>query len=52
MKPFDGVDFYRLDDLLTDEEKLVRDTVRDWVEERVPARSSRSTTRTAPSRAS
>ena len=34
MKPFDGVDFYRLDDLLTDEEKLVRQSVRGWVEEK------------------
>jgi glutaryl-CoA dehydrogenase len=34
MRPFDGVDFYRLDDLLTDEEKLVRQSVRAWVEEK------------------
>ncbi len=32
---FQGVDFYRLDDLLSDEEKLVRDTVRAFVEDRV-----------------
>jgi len=25
---FKGVDFYRIDDLLTDEERMVRDTVR------------------------
>jgi glutaryl-CoA dehydrogenase len=34
MRPFDGLDFYRLDDLLTDEEKLVRQSVRAWVEEK------------------
>src|SRR5256885_4292923 len=33
--PFKGVDFYRLDDLLTDEERMVRDTVRRFVDERV-----------------
>ncbi len=33
--PFESVDFFKLDDLLTDEEKLVRDSVRDFVEERV-----------------
>lgn len=32
---FQGVDFYQIDDLLTDEEKLVRDTVREFVEDRV-----------------
>ena len=30
---FDGVDFYRVDDLLSEEERAVRDTVRAWVEE-------------------
>jgi len=35
MAKFDGVDFYRIDDLLTDEERAVRDSVREWVEERV-----------------
>ncbi len=34
MRPFDGVDFYRTDGLLTDEEKLVRQAVRAWVEAR------------------
>jgi glutaryl-CoA dehydrogenase len=29
-----GVDFLQLDDLLSDEERLVRDTVRSWVDER------------------
>ncbi len=33
--PFRGVDFYRIDDLLSDEEILVRGTVRRFVEEKV-----------------
>src|SRR5437762_8458814 len=33
--PFKGVDFYRLDDLLNDEERMVRDTVRRFVDDRV-----------------
>jgi glutaryl-CoA dehydrogenase len=32
---FRGVDFYRVDDLLTDEERMIRDTVRRFVDERV-----------------
>lgn len=32
---FKGVDFYRIDDLLTDEERIVRDTVRRFVDEQV-----------------
>jgi glutaryl-CoA dehydrogenase len=32
---FESVDFFQLDDLLNDEEKLVRDSVRDFVEERI-----------------
>ena len=32
---FDGVDFYEIDSLLTEEERMVRDTIRDWVEERL-----------------
>jgi len=32
---FQGLDYYRLDDLLDDEQRMVRDTVRGWVEERV-----------------
>src|SRR6201982_987051 len=32
---FKGVDFYRIDDLLSDEERIVRDTVRRFVDERV-----------------
>jgi len=33
MSKFEGVDYYLLDDLLTDEEKLIRNTVRNFVEE-------------------
>jgi glutaryl-CoA dehydrogenase len=32
---FTGVDYYRLDDLLTEEQKLVRQTVREFVEREV-----------------
>ena len=32
MKPFQGVDYYRCDDLLTLEERSVRDTVRRWID--------------------
>jgi glutaryl-CoA dehydrogenase len=32
---FAGFDFYRIDDLLTDEQRAVRDTVRAWTEEKV-----------------
>jgi len=38
MKRFKGVDFYQLDPLLTDEERMVRQTVREFVDDRlVPA---------------
>src|SRR5574341_406700 len=30
---FQGVDFYQIDSLLTEEERAIRDTVRDWVDE-------------------
>ena len=30
-----GVDFYRIDDLLSDEERMVRDTIRNFVKDRV-----------------
>ena len=30
-----GIDFYRIDDLLTDEERIVRDTVRQFVSDKV-----------------
>ena len=33
--PFRGVDFYRIDDLLSEEELLVRDTVRRFVDDKV-----------------
>lgn len=33
MAQFAGADFFQLDDLLTEEERMVRDTVRDFVEE-------------------
>jgi glutaryl-CoA dehydrogenase len=37
MTPFAGVDYYNLDDLLTDEERMIRKTVRDFVDrEAVP----------------
>jgi len=35
MAKFEGVDFYHIDDLLSDEEKAIRDTVRAWADERV-----------------
>jgi len=35
MAKFKGVDFYNIDSLLTDEEKLTRDSVRDFIEERL-----------------
>jgi len=34
MKPYEGVDFLSLDDLLTDQEKQVRQSVRKWVTDR------------------
>jgi glutaryl-CoA dehydrogenase len=33
--PFQGVDFYRIDDLLSEEERMVRDTVRRFVDDQV-----------------
>ncbi len=35
MSDYRGVDFYRLDDLLSEDEKMVRDTVRSFVSEKV-----------------
>ena len=32
---FQGTDFYDVDSLLSEEERMIRDTVRAWVEERV-----------------
>ena len=34
MAVFNGVDFVRIDDLFSDEEKTIRQAVRDWVEEK------------------
>jgi glutaryl-CoA dehydrogenase len=33
MSQFKAADFYQIDDLFTEEERMVRDTVRDWVTE-------------------
>ena len=35
MAGFEGVDYYNLDELLTDEQRLVRDTVREFVDDKV-----------------
>ena len=35
MKTFQGLDFYDLDSLLSEEEKLIRKTVREFVEKEV-----------------
>jgi glutaryl-CoA dehydrogenase len=32
---FEGVDFYDVDSLLSEEERMIRDTVREWVEDRL-----------------
>ena len=32
---YEGIDFYNIDDLLTEDERTIRDTVRAWVSERV-----------------
>ncbi len=32
---YTGVDYYQIDELLSDEERLIRDSVRDWVSDRV-----------------
>ena len=32
---FEGVDFYDVDSLLSEEERMVRDTIRQWVEDRL-----------------
>jgi glutaryl-CoA dehydrogenase len=32
---YQALDYYRLDDLLTDEERMIRDSVRDWVSDKV-----------------
>jgi len=35
MARFEGIDFYDVDSLLSEEERMVRDTIRSWVEDRV-----------------
>jgi glutaryl-CoA dehydrogenase len=35
MSSFEGVDFYDVDSLLSEEERMIRDTIRQWVEDRV-----------------
>ena len=35
MATFEGIDFYDIDSLLTEEERMVRDTIRTWVEDRL-----------------
>ncbi|MDD5088192.1 MAG: acyl-CoA dehydrogenase family protein, partial [bacterium] len=33
--PYQALDYYRIEDLFTDEERMIRDTVRDFVTERL-----------------
>ena len=40
MEPFEGLDFYDIESLLTEEEIMIRDMVRDWVDEEVLQKSS------------
>jgi len=35
MPRFQGIDYYDVDSLLTEEERMVRDTVREWVDEKL-----------------
>jgi glutaryl-CoA dehydrogenase len=32
MEPFRGIDYYGIEEHLTEEQRMVRDAVRDWVE--------------------
>ena len=32
MEKFHGIDYYGIDELLTEEQRMMRDAVRDWVE--------------------
>jgi glutaryl-CoA dehydrogenase len=41
MKPFKALDYYRIDRLLTDEERMIRDTLRSFVSEQVIPRIER-----------
>ncbi|MBK9294323.1 MAG: acyl-CoA dehydrogenase family protein [Oligoflexia bacterium] len=35
MKPFSGCDFYQMDSLLSEDEKMIRDTIRDFISKEV-----------------
>ena len=35
MEAFEAIDFYRIDDLLTEEHRLIRNTVREFVDEQI-----------------
>jgi len=35
MKKFESPDYFQVDDLLSDEEKMIRQSIRDWVDEEV-----------------
>ena len=35
MHKFQGVDFYAIDELFSDEERMIRDTIREWVDDKV-----------------
>ncbi len=35
VKPYDALDFFRVDNMLTEEERMLRDMVRQWVDERI-----------------
>jgi len=35
MEPFEAIDFYDIESLLTEEEIMIRDLVREWVDEEV-----------------
>jgi len=35
MAPYNGIDFYKIDELLSEEERMIRDTVRDFVSNEV-----------------
>ena len=40
LMPYEALDFYDVDSLLTDEERMVRDMVRDFVDEEVIPKSN------------
>ena len=41
MKSFKALDYYQIDDLLSEEERLIRDTIRAFVSEQVMPRIER-----------